>query len=103
MCASPFAKMDISPNVQKDPEFFPDIFACLPLHKVAVIEKEKKIELQVLFLNVYKTEIPERVPSNSIQRITEMVEISNSYKRHFFGGGVDALNFDISFLVHVWY
>lgn len=42
--------------------------------------KKKKIEFQVLFLNLYKPEIPERVPSNSINRIREMVEMSSSYE-----------------------
>lgn len=44
--------------------------------------KKKKIEVefQVLFRNLYKPEIRKRVPSNSISRIREMVEISGSYE-----------------------
>lgn len=44
------------------------------------MEIKKKKEFQVLFLNLYKPEIPERVPSNSINRIREMVEMSSSYE-----------------------
>lgn len=44
------------------------------------IKKKIEIEFQVLFLNLYKPEIPEWVPSNSINRIREMIEISGSYE-----------------------
>lgn len=60
MRASPIANMDISLKDQEDVQF-PPPHICMPAFIQSGCDRNKKIgiELQVLFLNLYKPEIPE--------------------------------------------